>query len=104
MSEQDVLAEIEVDIARTLPRLTPAALASFCAFARASDTRSDMLHVCDCCNCGETCVPLTANDNFRPLFFCAMFCCKLVSEAAVALVCKIATGRVNDQSTVGVGA
>src|SRR5579864_8391022 len=94
---------MEVDIARILPSVTPAAFASFCAFARASDTRSDTLQVCDCCNCGETCVPLTLNDNARPLFFWAIFCCRLVSEAAVAFICEIGTANVKDQSTAGTG-
>src|SRR5579864_7126326 len=62
-----------------------------------------MLHVCDCSNCGEACVPITLNDNVNPLFLFATLCCRLLSDAPVAFNCEIGTGKVKDQSMVGAG-
>src|SRR5258708_5870604 len=62
------------------PTLTPAALASFCACARASEIRSDVEHCC-----GDPCVPRTLNVMLRPAFFCAIICCSAVRDAVVSL-------------------
>src|SRR5437868_4715281 len=79
-------------MARMLPTVMPAAVASFCACMRASEIRSATEQICDCCNGSETCVPCTENDIVQGLLFLATFCCTVFSSVTVSANLDIETG------------
>ena len=79
-------AEVDDDIPKITPRFMPAASASFCALARASEIKSDCEHGCDCCNCCDACVPCRRNERLKVDFFWIKLCWMAVRLAVVSLI------------------